>query len=293
MNSPVFADWKNQVDSLFIRKSHFVLHDILSMTPRNVVLLAQNPSNGSRIVFKVAPFSGCLFSEVVCLSGISHPNIVSLKEWWTDRRFVYLGLEYIPGRCLIDLLIEEERFSENLTKSMFKQIVAAVDHLHKNGYVHRDLKPDNMILDTTTGKLKLIDFELATRFQKGEAMSQRSGTLHYLSPEVRRKKYEGPESDAWSLGVCLFVLLSGQFPFSKEVLWAFSEKDQSTQIVGVSDEVNHLIKHLLQVNPRRRLRVDQIPNHLWMKRDDALPKGKEPFGIKRSIPRIRRLKLDF
>jgi len=184
------------------------------------------------------------------------------------------------------MIVEQGKLSEPLSKTIFKPLVQAVLFLHSKGVIHRDLKPDNIIYDQTTDVTKLIDFELSTHFEKGSKLSQRSGTIHYLSPEVRRQNYEGPESDAWSLGVTLYVMLTGQFPYSNEELWSHSEESKDLKLgPNCSDLVVDLVKQLLRQDPLKRLTVSQINDHKWFK-----PEKKESKStVDKMIERFRKL----
>eukprot|EP01099_Mayorella_cantabrigiensis_P002441 TRINITY_DN2068_c1_g1_i1.p1 TRINITY_DN2068_c1_g1~~TRINITY_DN2068_c1_g1_i1.p1 ORF type:complete len:292 (+),score=53.11 TRINITY_DN2068_c1_g1_i1:218-1093(+) len=283
-DAKLVAKWQPALESLFTSKKNFSFVNIISMSPRNLLILSNDNSSSpssspsasapsstpdrssqtqtrQRVVFKVAPMNGCLFSEIVCLSHVSHPNIVAMKEWWSDEKFVFVALEHVLGRCVIDLVVEQGRLTEQITLLIIRQIVSAVVHLHSRGFVHRDIKPDNFIFNVQTGQAKLIDFELSTHFMKGSKLSQRSGTIHYLSPEVRRQCYEGPECDAWSLGVSVYVMISGQFPYSNDELWSHQDammgkkalKEEGTSSSGAASNrsksfgVSRVMERLLSI----------------------------------------------
>jgi len=191
------------------------------------------------------------------------------------------------------MIVETGRFSELRCRLIFHQLVSAVSYLHSKGWVHRDLKPDNVVFDPQTGQIKLIDFELSTRFQKGMKLSQRSGTIHYLSPEVRRQNYEGPEADAWSLGVTMYVLLTAHFPYSNDELWAHTEHFKELQLPNCSELVNDLLKQLLKQETQKRITIDMIPTHRWMKeREEKNPKYTEPAktAVERVVERFKKIK---
>jgi len=288
------AQWEIPLQSLFNIRPNLLLVDVLSMTSRNLVILTQDSIDQERSVFKIAPVGGSLLSEVVCLTQVCHPNIVALQEWWSDQSFVFVELEYVRGKCLIDMVVEQGRFSESRCRLILTQLVSAVSYLHSKGWVHRDLKPDNIMYDSQTGQLKLIDFELATRFQRGSRLSQRSGTIHYLSPEVRRQNYEGPESDAWSLGVTLYVLLTAHFPYSNEELWAYTEQFKDLLLPGCSEYVHDMVKQLLKQDPQKRLMIDSVPTHRWMKeREEKNIKfnmEQTKTAVERVVERFKKIK---
>jgi len=284
--------WEIPLRSLFKLRPNSQFLDVLSLSTRNLVILVLDPSTQEKSVFKVAPVGGCLLSEVMCLSQVSHPNIVALKNWWSDQSFVYVELEYVRGKCLIDMIVEQGKLSESRCRLILQQLLSAISYLHSRGWVHRDLKPDNIVFDPQTGQIKLIDFELSTRFQKGTRLSQRSGTIHYLSPEVRRQNYEGPESDAWSLGVTLYVLLTAHFPYSNDDLWAHTEYLKELHLPNCSEGIHDLIRQLLKQDTQSRMKIEFVMFHKWMReREEKNVKLNDPTkAVERVVERFKKIK---
>ncbi|CAE8602923.1 unnamed protein product [Polarella glacialis] len=156
---------------------------------------------------------GMMRKEVQVLSALDHPNIVRLYEFAEDeaRGELVLILEYVPGGDCIDWLAETDRtVSEKLVARVVRQVLVALNHCHTRGIVHRDVKPENMMLSASRDSpdCKLIDFGLASPY-KGE-MKEFAGTVSYLSPEqaVREAGYS-TAADIWAVGVSAFELLTG------------------------------------------------------------------------------------
>merc|ERR550534_3228350 len=123
-------------------------------------------------------------------------------------------MEYCNNGELFDYIVAKDKLNENEARGFFRQIVSALGFLHRNGFVHRDLRPENLLLDKNQ-KLKLIDFGLCARWS-GELKKLKTccGSPAYAAPElVMGKEYNGPEADVWSLGVLLYAILCGYLPF--------------------------------------------------------------------------------
>jgi serine/threonine protein kinase len=108
----------------------------------------------------------------------------------------------------------QKRLTEPEAKTIFKQLVEGLDYIHKNSIVHRDLKLENILLDSENNNVKIIDFGFSAETQKNKPMNVFCGTPSYMAPElVTRKYYFGHLVDIWALGISLYVLLCGYFPF--------------------------------------------------------------------------------
>ena len=160
--------------------------------------------------------------EVAALKTLDHPNIIKLYEVYEDKDCVYLVQEYCEGGELFDYIAEQERLSEKEAARIFHQITSSILYCHKNCICHRDLKPDNFMMASKSPEspVKLIDFGLSRSFFKyhdqgrGEMlrMETRAGTALYMAPEVLKKDYSNA-CDTWSIGVILYIMLSGLLPF--------------------------------------------------------------------------------
>lgn len=157
--------------------------------------------------------------------------------------------------------------SEPDARKIFWQIICAVDYCHRKGIVHRDLKAENLLLSLEMN-IKIADFGFGNFFKPGEELSTWCGSPPYAAPEVfEGHKYYGPEVDVWSLGVVLYVLVCGAFPFDGENLHALRDRVISGRFripYFMSSECESLLRKMLVVDPKRRISISQIMQHHWL-----------------------------
>ncbi|KAM6992821.1 serine/threonine-protein kinase D3-like [Tautogolabrus adspersus] len=213
-----------------------------------------------------------LRNEVAILQNLHHPGIVNLECMFETPEQVYVVMEKLHGDMLEMILSSEKsRLPERLTKFLVTQILVALRHLHFKNIVHCDLKPENVLLASAEPfpQVKLCDFGFARII--GEKSFRRSvvGTPAYLAPEVLRSKGYNRSLDMWSVGVIIYVSLSGTFPFNED-------EDINDQIQNaafmypsnpwkeISEQATDLINNLLQVKMRKRYSVDKSLSHPWL-----------------------------
>jgi len=151
-------------------------------------------------------------SEVSLLQQMDHPNIIKLHEVYHDDCRFYVVTELCPGGELFDEIQNRKFFSEKDAAELMEQVLSAVYYCHKNQISHRDLKPENILLEGND-RVKVIDFGTAMEFNPDVGMDHMLGTPYYIAPEILGRKPYNEKVDMWSLGVILYVLLTGRPPF--------------------------------------------------------------------------------
>ncbi|KAJ3738718.1 Pkinase-domain-containing protein [Lentinula detonsa] len=222
----------------------------------------------ARVAIKQIPksMSASLTREIHHHRQLHHPHVTQMYEVIATESSIWIVTELCSGGELFDYLTEKGRLSEDETRFLFGQLCLAVAYLHEKGIVHRDLKLENVLLDERC-RVKLGDFGFTREFERGVLMDTFCGTTGYASPEMLQgKKYLGAEVDIWSLGVILYVLLTGMLPFDdddeqimrdKVILGEFEDPE------WLSEDARDLMKNILQKEPSKRLTIPQILEHPW------------------------------
>mmetsp|Transcript_106484 Transcript_106484/g.168138 ORF Transcript_106484/g.168138 Transcript_106484/m.168138 type:complete len:513 (-) Transcript_106484:85-1623(-) len=213
--------------------------------------------------------------EIAIMKIMDHPNIIKLYESFEDHRNIYLVMELSTGGELFDRIIDAGHFTEVQAAICMQHMFRAIFYMHENHICHRDLKPENFLFATKDPiektHLKVIDFGLACKFEKGQDLTTKAGTPYYVAPQVLAGKYD-QSSDVWSLGVIMYVVLCGYPPFFGEtdadVLakvrlgnFSFNASDWK----NISEDAKNLIRMLLKMNPKDRFTAEQALNHVWVR----------------------------
>ncbi|CAI4053071.1 serine/threonine/tyrosine protein kinase RAD53 SKDI_16G1230 [Saccharomyces kudriavzevii IFO 1802] len=234
--------------------------------------------------------------ELEVLQKLNHPRIVRLKGFYEDAESYYMVMEFVSGGDLMDFVAAHGAVGEDAGREISRQILAAVKYIHSMGISHRDLKPDNILIEQDDPVLvKITDFGLAKVQGNGSFMKTFCGTLAYVAPEVIRGKDSSvsPDEceerneysslvDMWSMGCLVYVILTGHLPFSG------STQDQLYKQIGrgsyhegplkdfrISEEARDFIDLLLQVDPNNRLTAAKALDHPWIKMN---PFGSQSYG---------------
>jgi len=254
------------------------------------VMLALETETGKKFAVKTIPKNRInserekhhIRREIEIQSRLHHSNIISIHEVYESKTDMTLVMEYADGGELFDYINECSTshvsglqtddiylggLSESCARRLFRQLVSAVDYLHQNGVVHRDLKLENILLDGDNNA-KLADFGLSTTFGHGHKLKTYCGSPLYASPEiVNARPYNGPEVDCWSLGVMLYAMLYGLMPFDGANFKVLRHQITNglIQQPAVLSTAHGLILHILNPDIALRATLPDILNHEWLR----------------------------
>lgn len=208
-----------------------------------------------------------LEKEIRVLKALDHPNIIRIYEFFEDIEKIYIVIEYCAGGELASELVRRGQFSEVHAARVMSQLFSAVAYLHSNSVVHRDIRPENILLEDNTEYLniKLISFETAATIKNAKVRG-RAGTVHYMAPEVLAASYS-EKCDVWSCGVVMYVLLAGHAPFtgdSEEEILENAKRGkaelQNSHWDKVSEGARSLIQNLLMTEQLRPSAAETLHN---------------------------------
>ncbi|XP_073848180.1 par-1 isoform X17 [Musca autumnalis] len=233
-----------------------------------------------------------LFREVRIMKMLDHPNIVKLFQVIETEKTLYLVMEYASGGEVFDYLVLHGRMKEKEARVKFRQIVSAVQYCHQKRIIHRDLKAENLLLDSELN-IKIADFGFSNEFTPGSKLDTFCGSPPYAAPELfQGKKYDGPEVDVWSLGVILYTLVSGSLPFDGSTLRELRERVLRGKYripFYMSTDCENLLRKFLVLNPAKRASLETIMSDKWMNmgfEDDELKPYIEPKQELGDVKRI-------
>jgi non-specific serine/threonine protein kinase len=197
-------------------------------------------------------------------------NVVKIFETFENKKYFYIVMENIPGGNLLNIINKMTKLSEKISKIIFYQLIITIKYLHNLNIIHRDIKPDNILLDLNNN-IKLSDFGISLQIKKNIYIKDHVGTPAFLAPEILIKNdigYEPYKTDIWSSGVVLFYMLTGIFPFrgnSEDELHKNIIKGKFPKLndFNLSNECIDLIYKILEINPNKRINIDDILNHSW------------------------------
>ena len=200
--------------------------------------------------------------EAEAASKVSHENIVNMLDVGIDGDVRYLVMEFVDGQTLKEMIREKGRIEPDRALRMAIRILAAVDHAHRNGIVHRDIKPQNILVDRQ-GRVKVADFGIArlkaSQTTRLDSDSSALGSVHYFSPEQARGEVADEKSDLYSVGVVMYEMLTGQVPFDGETsvsvaLKHVSEEPKSMRLYqsGISKAMDEVVMRALCKDSTKR-----------------------------------------
>ncbi|XP_039191098.1 serine/threonine-protein kinase BRSK1 [Crotalus tigris] len=228
--------------------------------------------------------------EIAILKLIEHPHVLKLHDVYENKKYLYLVLEHVSGGELFDYLVKKGRLTPKEARKFFRQIVSALDFCHSYSICHRDLKPENLLLDEKNN-IRIADFGMAS-LQVGDSLLETScGSPHYACPEViKGEKYDGRRADMWSCGVILFALLVGALPFDDDNLRQLLEKVKRGIFHMphfIPPDCQNLLRGMIEVEPEKRLSLEQIQKHPWFLGGKNEPEPEQPIPRKVAIQRIQ------
>ncbi|PKI72143.1 hypothetical protein CRG98_007462 [Punica granatum] len=206
--------------------------------------------------------------EIKISKMLVHPHIIRLYEVIETATDIYMVMEFAERGDLCDYIMMNQRAQEEEARKFFQQIISGVEYCHKYKVVHRDLKADNLLLDSN-GNLKIADFGLSNIMLDGHFLKTSCGSPNYAAPEViSGKLYAGPEIDVWSCGVILYALLAGTLPFddgSFPDLYRKIKGGMYTLPSHLPSGAKELIARMLVVDPIKRITIPEIRQSHWFR----------------------------
>lgn len=210
--------------------------------------------------------------EVLIHRSLNHENVIKYFGRRKEPLRQYIYLEYASRGELFQMIEPDIGMPSSLAQLYMKQLLNGLQYLHEKGVAHRDIKPENLLINDD-GVLKISDFGMATIFRhkgKERHLDRKCGTKPYCAPEVFFRPYRGEPADIWSCGIVLIAMLTGELPWSDTTSEEFINYKKDNYITAtpwskLGNATLSLIRKILAVDSKKRLTIQQILSHPWMK----------------------------
>jgi serine/threonine-protein kinase len=239
--------------------------------------------------------------EARAAAQLNHPNVVGVYDWGVTEGTYYMAMEYVPGHNLRTLLTEVGRLEPAQVAEVAVQVLAALDHAHGHGIVHRDVKPENILI-AEDGTVKVADFGLARAFAASTTSQVEgtvTGTVQYLAPEQVEGEPADPRTDLYATGIVLFELLTGRPPYSGETSVAIAYRHvtdrvppPSAAVPGISPALDSVVLHATEKDRERRPASARAMGDEVRAAAPALPPAPRVAEVARQIPPTEVLPLE-
>ena len=227
-------------------------------------------------------------AEISALSKLNHPNIIRIYDHFQHNEKLCLILEYCPNGSLMDEIERNNGLSLARFIEVSKQLVDALHYCHSQGVAHRDIKPNNVLLEENR-RVKLADFGLCMSNMDGSLQKRFGGSMLYTAPEIFQKKPHDPlASDIWALGVAFYIMLTGKSPWNYNSLGEFKQIVLSGALKlsnSIPPMVAELIRNMLVIDPSQRLTIDQIAKSSLFRNSSMNLRMSFPMP-KKKIPKL-------
>lgn len=205
--------------------------------------------------------------EIRINQQLNHPGVAHLFDFFKDEHNFYVIMEFCPNGELLQYIVDHQRLEEDEAKLFVRQILETIQYIHENNITHRDMKPENLLIDAK-GNIKLTDFGLSRYIPANNLVDTPCGSPCYASPEcISGRPYNGLTTDVWSTGVIVYAMVTGQLPWTKRnqaQLFAQIRKGEYKIPDFVSSNCADFIRGLLTVDPASRLTVEQAFYHPFL-----------------------------
>lgn len=268
----------------------YILKDTLGKGGYATVKLAEHSETGKECALKImrkkdmSKTSEEMFkNEVSIMKELDHQNLIKILDFSEEAEYTipdgrsmevcYIALELAKGGEIFDFIAETGRFSESTARFYFRRIIDGIEYMHKNGIFHRDVKPENILLDANF-ELKITDFGFSS---KEEVCTVRKGTTSYMGPEMFLKdEFESAPLDIFAAGIVLFIMLKAAPPFNlakmtdphyklfntnPQLFWKIHFRKFKTDLP--SGQVKDLISKMMAADPEDRITLEEIREHEW------------------------------
>ncbi len=229
------------------------------------VFRARDQRLGRTVALKVLPFDLAIqpraverfLAEAQAAGQISHPNVVQVHDWGEDGDTYYMVMEYVRGKNLRQILAEQGRLHPRQAAQVVSEVLSALNAAHQRRLVHRDVKPENIIL-STDGRVKVTDFGIARAVEGAALTGGMLGTVAYVAPEQARGQRVDPRADLYSTGCVLFELLTGSLPFEGDAAKVLQDHlnsrvpAPSSLVPEVGPDMDAVVRRATSPNPAGR-----------------------------------------